>query len=566
MEAQENGVLEYLGGKRDTTGQCKAALQSLHELVAAHCAETAICAASADTKVGCIDVSTYAKARYKAKLMSLTLAELTSVDKIFHKFHCKALKQLPSFPYALMYLNPERGGCGVRKFSDIANVDKLTELLRGCQRSDEVELATSGVLQRVLRTNGLPLADHYRTCFLHKRGTRHWVRSLLEWLQEHQLFLWRGGDTPTEKQLSCPLHIAFPTMPLQQRRRLRNKRLLHVGDIIDDSTGHRRWSVPLEELEILTYTLEEPPTDDKLLLWEGQFWKPYVDIRGLRPSDVIEILHVHPQGAIRVAVWKLANRVAQQEWYSRSQEERTLLYDEVFGTKSQHVRLDQGGLRPGRNRCNFKNERTTPRPIIQLDPDTSCPLWIQKARQFCQAQKTEYRPILYTDGSYSETNSGLRSVMDKTAVTRAASGSIVVMHAGEDWRERPIFTLGIRQGQDIHASSAFTMEYLALTGALLLQKEIQAEKTYTDCQSVYKIVCNRQEHLNNTDESHRVLLQTMNGILAHGLQMPGWVPSHVEKDKSKQKDSWTRNEWGNYIADKVADDKMQLLQNEGLQI
>ena len=102
VEAQENGVLEYLGGKRDTTGQCKAALQNLHELVVAHCAETVICAASADTKVGCIDVSTYAKARSKANLMSLTLAELTSVDKIFHTFHCKALKQLPGFPYALI--------------------------------------------------------------------------------------------------------------------------------------------------------------------------------------------------------------------------------------------------------------------------------------------------------------------------------------------------------------------------------------------------------------------------------------------------------------------------------
>ena len=159
-------------------------------------------------------------------------------------------------------------------------------------------------------------------------------------------------------------------------------------------------------------------------------------------------------------------------------------------------------MRPGRNRCTFKNERTTPRPVIQVESGTQYPPWICTARQFCKAQEAEYRPVLYMDGSYREMNVGLRSVFDRTAVTRVASGSIVIMHAGDDWKERPIFTLGIRQGQDIQASSAFTMEYLALTGALLIQKAVQAEKTYTDCQSVYKILCTRREHLNTTDESH----------------------------------------------------------------
>ena len=118
-------------------------------------------------------------------------------------------------------------------------------------------------------------------------------------------------------------------MSTQQQRRLRAKRLLHIGDIIDDTTGHRRWSVPLEELDLLTYTFDEPPKDNQLLLWEGQFWKHYVDRADLRPTDVIEILHVDPQGTIRAAVWKLSERRAQQEWYTRSQEARNFKYSEV---------------------------------------------------------------------------------------------------------------------------------------------------------------------------------------------------------------------------------------------
>jgi hypothetical protein len=94
------------------------------------------------------------------------------------------------------------------------------------------------------------------------------------------------------------------------------------------------------------------------------------------------------------------------------------------------------------------------------------------------------------------------------------------MHAGEDWKLKPIFTIGIRDGENIQASSAFTMEYLALAGALMLQSEIQGEQTYTDCQAVYKIICSRQKHLNNTDEPHSVLLQMMDELFAEGLQLP----------------------------------------------
>ena len=62
---------------------------------------------------------------------------------------------MKTFLYDLLYLNKERGGVGLTRFSDTVSVDKLAELLRAYQRGDEVEAAAKGLLERALRHQGL---------------------------------------------------------------------------------------------------------------------------------------------------------------------------------------------------------------------------------------------------------------------------------------------------------------------------------------------------------------------------------------------------------------------------
>ena len=122
--------LLYLGGQWDDNGLSKTELDDTKAMVRAHCAEVGATAASAETKLGSTKLVTYAKARYKGKIATWTLKEQEEIDKIFYAFHTKTTKNMKTFPYDLLYLNKERGGVGLQRFSDAVNIDKLAELLR----------------------------------------------------------------------------------------------------------------------------------------------------------------------------------------------------------------------------------------------------------------------------------------------------------------------------------------------------------------------------------------------------------------------------------------------------
>jgi hypothetical protein len=93
-----------------------------------------------------------------------------------------------------------------------------------------------------------------------------------------------------------------------------------------------------------------------------------------------------------------------------------------------------------------------------------------------------------------------------------------------------MFALHIGHGADIHADSAYTMEYLALAMAVRVQgPELRATATCMDCNAVNKLIHNRREHLGLADESYRLFLQTIDTGITAGAQTPHLVPSHAER-------------------------------------
>ena len=174
------------------------------------------------------------------------------------------------------------------------------------------------------------------------------------------------------------------------------------------------------------------------------------------------------------------------------------------------------------------------------------------ARHFCAEQGPTYKPRIYTDGAYVEKDHDMHSVFDKDAITKKSAAGLAIVHDGPDWQDRPIYALHIRHGADIGASSAYTMEYLALAVAMRIQgTHLRATATCTDSMTVMKIIRNRQEHIGKADLSHRILLQSIDNSIRAGAEMPRWVPSHAERRK-KSILTWTLDDWGNSIADKVA--------------
>ena len=194
---------------------------------------------------------------------------------------------MATFPYDLLYQTPCNGGVGLKRFSDLNSIDKLSEMFRTLARDDEVSLAMEGILQRTARAHGHEVGATLRYRYAHKRGVRSWLRSATEWLQHYNIYLWRGGDRPSADTLCSPISLVVPDMTPTQKRRLRDKHIYHIGDIIDDRLGERRWALPENEGWLADKLPSAPTADRAFTLWPGQYWRPHQQLEGVRLTDVV---------------------------------------------------------------------------------------------------------------------------------------------------------------------------------------------------------------------------------------------------------------------------------------
>ena len=171
---------------------------------------------------------------------------------------------------------------------------------------------------------------------------------------------------------------------------------------------------------------------------------------------------------------------------------------------------------------------------------------------FCQTQTAEYIPRLFSNRPYKETDHNLHSVFKSTAVKQNATAGVVILPDGQDWENRPALAIHITDGDMIGARLAYTMEYLALALVTKIQLHSQGTEINSDSQAVVKIIRRRNVHLNKRDCSHRLLLQSIVSSIRQKAQEAHWIPSHAERQKQSQR-TWTRDEWGNHLADKVAE-------------
>ena len=405
---------------------------------------------------------------------------------------------MKTFPYDLLYLKKECGGVGLPRLSDAVNVDKLAQLLRAYRRNDEVAEAAKGVVERGLRYQGTHTQADRKACILPVKGKAHWLRSTLEWLTKHNLYLWRGGTSPSKEQLSKPIKDAIPNMSKSTLRRMEKDRLLHLSDIVDETGGYRRWKLPEYARELLDQLPDDPPTGTDVILWPGQYWRTQgmspTGTRLMNDNAVVEIEYVDKRNNTVIAkCWEPTSRMARVDWYKVKRNIEIPL-QELFH-RNEATRVDARGKLSHSQRRHFKNDRTLPRPCLESTDESHTAKWLQTAVEFCKAQNTDYLPRIYTDGTYDETKFDLHSVFDTTAVRGHATASVVIVHDRADWKERPALSIRITFGDMIDKRPDYTMEYLALALATQIRQYSKGTGIYSDSQAVVKVIRKRQKHL-----------------------------------------------------------------------
>jgi len=137
------------------------------------------------------------------------------------------------------------------------------------------------------------------------------------------------------------------------------------------------------------------------------------------------------------------------------------------------------------------------------------------------------------------------------------------MDSSAQWRQRPIITLRIRDIQEIGCLSSYTPELLALTMAIWIKTASHLPSSiYTDSESSLDTIANRCNHLKSAKTSCHVLLRRIDFLLQYSHCPLHHVTSHADKHKNLQ--DLTYQEWGNFIADKVAGNNFEELEELGL--
>ena len=100
-------------------------------------------------------------------------------------------------------------------------------------------------------------------------------------------------------------------------------------------------------------------------------------------------------------------------------------------------------------------------------PDKTTPPWIAWIADALQLLGPNYIARPYTDGSYKKLASISGFFRPLTAQVHATA-AIILKDDTADWRTKPILAVHIANGAELEPESVYTMEYLALAGALQL--------------------------------------------------------------------------------------------------
>ena len=185
----------------------------------------------------------------------------------------------------------------------------------------------------------------------------------------------------------------------------------------------------------------------------------------------------------------------------------------------------------------------------------------------------DYVPGIYTDRSYSITTS-IEAVFRPDLQKSKATASIIIKDSSTDWIQKAVYIIHIYAGEQIQATSAYTMEFLALVAAFKLQitllsassNAIGLAPVRSDANSIVSMLRHRRKKLCQASKKHHLLLQCADNSIFRGYKLPIHVKGHVEKRKPGKENTWTHHEWGNYIADRAAGVDYDTLRKKGLQI
>ena len=505
--------------------------------------------ASADVKVEVMERCILWKLVYSSKFCALPLAEYRKVDKLMDGFYRAATKNMRSFPADLIHLRKQKGGLGIKRFSDVVQQEKWG-MLRRSMYGDEI---TRQAMRRMVQRGGVSgdVGGEYDGHATVGGAVRpSWVTSLLEWAAEAGLFLhWRGlgvSNGPDEYWVGS-------NTSSKKAAAVANSGVQVVGDVVEVSSGQLQWRIPHDILGDRASDLKErPPPEGGVTLRIGQIWGFVVDGKNETCYE-IKSLQVN-QGSHYMLCYCLNN--AEEELLRRSSTDANIVafpFSSIAKVSTRYLTSPSlevdGGITYAIVQQHCAQSPSWPQ-TFGLGP-------LEKA----VAALPSTAQLIFSDGSWHANKIGLESTFLTSALGGRGAGGLVVW----DKPSGAVVTFRVEEMEGIGAESAFTAEYVMMAlGMKISRMRGRRELVCGDCEGVIKGLRMGIKKATKGATDHTVLLDDM--IRSRGLGVPyvKWVKAHPEEYKTR--DKWNDEDWGIFLADKVAGDKIQEIADMGFKV
>ena len=158
---------------------------------------------------------------------------------------------------------------------------------------------------------------------------------------------------------------------------------------------------------------------------------------------------------------------------------------------------------------------------------------------------------IYVDGSW-EASPHTTTLERLMRGAHEPTGSCAVVFIPKTWDEGfpdPITAIRVTKWEAIDIYNVYGTECLANTIALAISNHRhKQEQIYTDCKSLVDSIPHINDRLTKAKSEYAILMASMNASLKE-TPAPQWIRSHP---LVAHKLTWSRRQWGNHIADRIA--------------
>jgi hypothetical protein len=540
----DDGHIKYLGTEYDIDDTNKTQFKETMAYLKSICDRILLARAKKNLKIAVLSTSVIAKVKYTSKFCSFSLNQYQKMEKVISKTYRRILGKMDNYPSQLLYGDRQRGAHNLVSLVDEIHFEKWSMLQRAWDLGGQASDAASALLERVARAGGTDMVNPATKANVTDTNEIYWATSLVQWCKMYGFELTRGGQTVAKSLQGNNTH---------ENDLIQRYALFSDFDISVVRDGSRVWDDELidymksEEIELgnmIQQHIQQKEPMQVVTVMPFQSWLVFNDVVW---GNVVEVLGIKGAG-YSVAIWEPETKLSKTRLMQLQPGVNINYKSRIFGAGSEliltHEQLFNGDL--FRVICCQNGGSPLQRTIVRCTRDVRPAEW--RIHGYEEVAK-RVGPTIFTDGSWKDVSHPIEKVFQLPPSQLVGGGAVVMINDIENWRNEPILCTRYKLGGNL-VPSVYPIEGMMVYQACQRLKQYGSGGTiYTDCESVVKA----------SDESKRGsvkdcgiinLLREIRQARTSGIKI-----QHIRAHAERRSESifWSSEEWGNYIADRVAE-------------